>query len=873
MVEFIGRTELLAVLGEVVTPGELVVLVGPSGVGKTALARHWLAQQGDHLRAATVDAFGRSAMEVAAELLAVVGDAPEARLDENELWASAAQALDEFDLVFVDDVGFPSDSLRRLFRLWDGAILVTKHQPPEGQDVKVLPVAPFDTDGDIAGSDSHRLFVTTARATDARFDPDASPDALAALIDACDGFPLAIVLAARWSATLSCEAVLKLLDQGTYPEDGASPRRHRSMQAAIHFSWNQLADAQRARLYAMSLMGAPVSVATVSELCEESQVDAAQGLHQLVRRSMVGRGPMHRPLTCFSTHALQVFPEQHPRRAEAIEGRLVDLAVRRARQRAAHLSLFALPDATGQLCDAALAFAPRIGDQDLGVVLATWLHWLLFRVSAEQRRRRLDEAQPLFERADDWQAWYWMQRLLRYERDQRVGPVIERAKAVAHTPEQRRDILLDEAQFHYLNLRLDEAVETLEEAVAQAEPTFLYHYQRAEFLVYQGRKDDAFAATARGEALLEADEEIHRARLEMLRALCEDEPRDKQARIERARDIYRRHHMIGAQGWCAHWLANCVGREQDRFDEAVALFDEARRHYGLAGRQRDQAVIDIEEALLELHAAHWDRAVELCQTVEARISESDLIPIQPVRLVRGVAAVQGGQVEMAKRLWRSDRGHWIEADHVYLRALFVAFDVMMSVEVGEPEAARQAIDEATSQADEEVALRLRALLSLDEQALSLDEQAADDLEEALAVWPELRPALLDRSGLSVAARQLTIWLRARLPPMLARLHRLEEEGRGVRFVADFSAFFVDGAWVDIHTQATARTILRALCTSDAPVDFDDLAELLYPDQTLTRESLVNRINVQISNLRKLGLKDHLVKRPDGFVFEGDLTLD
>lgn len=863
MSHFFGRQAELSLMDSAVESRRIVSLVGPSGVGKTTLARHWLANASNAQDVLEINCGDLDPVETAAAICEATGSAPSARISGDEFWVRAAKSLATFDALLLDDAGFELEALQILVDNWTGAVIVTQHQPPVDDTVCVLPVRPLEVPAgdELMDTPAGRLFCAVAQATNLRFDPEPSAALIAEIVAACDGLPLAIALAARLSATLSCESVRELLARGHQPEDASRPARHRSMRAAVEFSWGQLEPAQQERIFAMSLVSAAVSTHAVATLCGEEVADTATGVHDLVQMGLVSPGPDHRPLTSFADVAREAFPREHSQASSAVERRLLDQATSTARQRLATLAeLHEFGDEV-HLWEAALSRAEMLDDAALGAILACWTRWLALRVSATRRHASLDESRPLFDRADDWHAWQQLVWVYVYERDARVSAVIDRAKEAADTPEQLRDTLVYEAHYHHLALRHDQARQAIDRASELAEPTFRFHFFNAELLMYEGRQDEGADELARAAALLGDDADIDRARIEMLRAWCEETPQMRQARIQKARDIYRDHNMISSQAWCAHWLATSLGRDEDRFEEAWSLLEEARRMYRAIGRGGEALVLATEESSLRLHAGQWTEALELGLAVESQVAATDVMPVEPARLLRALAHWQLDELRQAAQLWRADRPFWLEANHPYLDGVFVVFDVAMLLEAGRIDEARERRQETSAKTK----ARLDALIASQTRDLT-------DLQTALELWPRFRAALDDPPGTEIEHRLIARKLRANLPQLLERLRRLETDGEGVLILENFRAFNAHSQWVDISAQSTAMRLLELLCTRDEPLDFDAIARILYPDEVITHDSLVNRINVQMSKLRRAGLKGHIVKRADGFIFDGAFTL-
>lgn len=100
-----------------------------------------------------------------------------------------------------------------------------------------------------------------------------------------------------------------------------------------------------------------------------------------------------------------------------------------------------------------------------------------------------------------------------------------------------------------------------------------------------------------------------------------------------------------------------------------------------------------------------------------------------------------------------------------------------------------------------------------------------------------------------------------------RLWELELRDEPLVILKDFTAFRLDATWHDLSNQGVGTSLLRALVESERPLDHVALGEILYPGERLLDDALVNRINVQISKLRALGLKPHIKKLKQGFVLD------
>ena len=276
----------------------LLSLTGPPGVGKTrlgmALAESVLGAfpQGVWL---TDLAPLRDPALVASQIASTFG-IPEMRaetaLDSLVAYLRGRQALlflDNFERVLpaaawvgkllerTSGLKILATSRERLRLLWEHMLLVpplalpTRNQPP---DLPLLAAVP-----------SIALFVQRATAVNADFALSAeNAPLIAGLCTRLDGLPLAIELAAAHAGVLSpAEILANMNDRFRLLGMGAAdlPERHRSLQAAIDWSYESLPPAQGQYLRRLSVFSGSFSL-KAAEIVGESRALGLDGLQSLI---------------------------------------------------------------------------------------------------------------------------------------------------------------------------------------------------------------------------------------------------------------------------------------------------------------------------------------------------------------------------------------------------------------------------------------------------------------------------------------------------------------------------------------------------------------------------------------------------------------
>ncbi|NJP31077.1 BTAD domain-containing putative transcriptional regulator [Micromonospora thermarum] len=403
--ELVGRAGALAELRELVPGRRLLTLVGPGGVGKTRLATEVARGQsfpdGTHLVDLTALPPGGSGV---AELV-------RAALDVREV-AGANVAADDHvvtalrhrrALLVLDNcehVIEPAAAMvARLLREAPGVRVLATSREPLGLagetlwEVRPLPVPAEDTDVEaVRRSAAARLFAAraAARQRDFRLDERTAP-AVAQLCRRLDGLPLALELAATRVRALGVDGLVARLDDrfrllSTGQRD--VPERQRTLTAVIGWSWDLLADDERAVLARLAVHHDGCTLEAAEAVCD-ADVDV---LARLVDRSLVvldesGVEPRYRLLESVAAFAL---------------ARLDDVDAVRARHAAYHTELaeradpllrgagqrewLARLDAEGANLRAALAHG---GGLRLANAL-TWYWFLRGRLSEARRALTLD---------------------------------------------------------------------------------------------------------------------------------------------------------------------------------------------------------------------------------------------------------------------------------------------------------------------------------------------------------------------------------------------------------------------------------------------------------------------------------------------------
>jgi predicted ATPase/class 3 adenylate cyclase len=295
----IGRDQDLDVIGSALAQSPVVTLIGPGGIGKTRLAltaAQQLADLGQSdawlIELTTITSSGDVPRVVADTL--EVKERPGRTLTQSLVAAlqsrPALLVLDNCEHVIDGAAAFAHAITRGCPMV---RLLATSREALGIDDEQLLPVAPLEPTGPAA-----ELFNERARAVCATFDAAASRDDVEEICRRLDGVPLAIELAAARSRTLTPPDLVARLGDRLHLLTGGhrtSPERHRTLRAAIGWSYDLLTPPQRALVRRLSIFAGPFDVAAAGSVAADAAnatggVDVAMVddlLGDLVERSML----------------------------------------------------------------------------------------------------------------------------------------------------------------------------------------------------------------------------------------------------------------------------------------------------------------------------------------------------------------------------------------------------------------------------------------------------------------------------------------------------------------------------------------------------------------------------------------------------------
>ncbi|MFT3956054.1 MAG: winged helix-turn-helix domain-containing protein [Piscinibacter sp.] len=307
-------------------PGACVTLVGPGGVGKTALARAVAARRAVE-RTAWVDlAALADAAQLNGALCRALGIPSHGSADETR--AALAAALDGGEqLLVLDNAEHVVDAVAAQVGLLREAaptlaVLVTSQMPLRIAAEQVQPLDPLAppaealSDDEALAAASVQMLLERVRAADPRFQVDR--EALPLLRQLCtrlDGLPLALEMAAPMVPLLGLSGVLAALDQRLAALRRGrrdAPARHQTLHAAMQWSHDLLEPPGRRALRRLAVFASGFSLELAVAVSGDEGDDRwalIDTLAELVDRSLVTilheDPPRYRLLETMRAYALE----------------------------------------------------------------------------------------------------------------------------------------------------------------------------------------------------------------------------------------------------------------------------------------------------------------------------------------------------------------------------------------------------------------------------------------------------------------------------------------------------------------------------------------------------------------------------------------
>ena len=851
---FVGREDELAQLAA--SSERLVSIVGEPGIGKSRLAARFASRSA--LRVVHASLAGATTPEAIAVALASafhlrdsstsldrdvsdVGERVDAAI---ELAAGALLVLDDAEAVV--EVLAPLVA-RWLERAPETRFLVTSRQALRLRAEHVLELGPLSTPrGDsldeVRGSDAARLLL--ASAPHLALDEESAAE-IARLVRGLDGNPLAIELAAARLYSLGLRDVteriaagLDLLDRA--PRDATA--RHQSLRRAIDLSWELSSEAERALLARCSVFRGWFDVGAVEAIAEGAIADPLDALHGARERSLVSM----REVAGRSRYVLS-----GPVRAYAQEVLEREGDAERARDRHARWLAERAGGASRQwrrsARDEDLAFL-REHQADLAAALES--------ADPETRARLLLAFDVLLAQRDRPEAHVAALRAPLVH----LGPgelVSELRLALAAALDRAGDAR--------------SGLEALEAARAGASAELRARIEVSAGTLHQacGELDEAEAALRRALALTPRGESAVRALRGLgLVAHAKGALAEAEAFYRSARESASDHPLFEAR------LSTDLGSlrlAQHRLDEAREHFERALERserapdpITLGITYGNLAILAQEQGDLDAAAASFARAIDELGRAGHRLYEAHL------GLYLGFLEHERGALERAALGYERALVPLEAIGDRRMAGLALAGLGAAQAQRGRTAAARESFDRAARHLEDlgddglTLALELhRAHLVLTEADRAPSPEAARALREEVLTLAGAGPERLARSDDARIALRI---LRARLSALTLHATR---DARVLRLP--------DGATVDLERRDVLRRLMERLVAErvSAPgraIAVEALIEHGWPGERMRWESANNRFKVALSTLRKLGLKDMIVRDDAGYLLDPAIAI-
>ncbi len=277
--ELHGREALVRRVGTLLRPrGALVTLLGPGGIGKTALARAIAAEREG--ASVLVDLHGvRHDADLVRAVAAALGV-------DSDRWDRIRGSLrqDPDLLLLLDDADTSLDAVRRaLAELPETRVLVTSRAPLgllRERGVTVGPLDPLDA-----------AALVRDRAAEHGIGVDADDPRLGHLVAELQGVPLALELAAARLRLLGLDGVLARVERPLELLRSDQGGRHGTMRVAVELSTELLSEGERRLLTACAAFPGSFSFDAAEVVCApELDGPVVEGLGRLLDHALLWSG-------------------------------------------------------------------------------------------------------------------------------------------------------------------------------------------------------------------------------------------------------------------------------------------------------------------------------------------------------------------------------------------------------------------------------------------------------------------------------------------------------------------------------------------------------------------------------------------------------